>query len=193
MQQLHALIDIGRAVSPNYLPGNRIHRLICNSFSIFTEASLRDPKFWEVIKEHAQLDQNLLSLLLCEKRSSIRREIIENIAVACSPSKLQKKLTKAVNGETQTSSDTQAAENPVRVDMLATLWGAFVKIMPQTLRYAEQSQEFFDIAHLVFHSIAEQSPGDLIYGEYLKQWSGIMLRHKTQEVSSTPLGRFLVY
>jgi ubiquitin carboxyl-terminal hydrolase 34 len=147
---------------------------------------LRDPKFWEVIKQQAQLDRLLVSLLLDESRQPIRREIIEHIAVACSPFKLAKKPTKAVDGEMQDASDTRASENPVRVDMLATIWDAFVKIMPQTLQHAEQSQEFFDIAHLVFQSVAEQSPKDLIYGEYLKQWSSVMLGHKTQEVSESP-------
>ncbi|RHZ67719.1 putative ubiquitin C-terminal hydrolase [Aspergillus thermomutatus] len=181
VQQLQKLIEIGRGMPSTCLLGARVQRLVCNCFAVLTEGSLRDHEFWEVIKQHAQLDRLLVSLLLDESRQPIRREIIEHIAVACSPSKLVRKPTKAVDGEMQDASDTMASENPVRVDMLATIWDAFVQIMPQTLEHAEQSQEFFEIAHLVFQSVAEQSPKDLIYGEYLKQWSSVMLGHKTQE------------
>jgi ubiquitin carboxyl-terminal hydrolase 34 len=186
-QRLQKLIEIGRGMPSTCLLGSRVQRLVCNCFAVLTEGSLRDHKFWEVIKQQAQLDRLLVSLLLDETRQPIRREIIEHIAVACSPSKLVRKPTKSVDGEMQDSSETMASENPVRVDMLATIWDTFVKIMPQTLEHAARSQEFFDIAHLVFQSVAEQSPKDLIYGEYLKQWSSVMLGHKTQEVSESPV------
>jgi ubiquitin carboxyl-terminal hydrolase 34 len=187
VQRLEKLIEIGRGMPSTCLFGTQLQRLVCNCFAVLTEGSLRDHKFWEVIKQQSQLDCLLVSLLLDESRQPIRREIIERIAVACSPSKLVRKATKAVDGEMQDASDTMASENPVRVDMLATIWDAFVKIMPQTLEHAEQSQEFFDIAHLVFQSVAEQSPKDLIYGKYLRQWSSVMLGHKTQEVSESPV------
>ncbi|KAF7115388.1 hypothetical protein CNMCM5793_002204 [Aspergillus hiratsukae] len=181
VQRLQKLIEIGQKMPSTCLLGTRAQRLVCNCFAVLTEGSLRDHKFWEVIKQQAQLDRLLVCLLLDESRQPIRREIIEHIAVACSPSKLVRKPTKTVDGEMQDASDTMASENPVRVDMLATIWDAFVKIMPQTLEHAEQCQEFLDIAHLVFQSVAEQSPKDIIYGEYLKQWSSVMLGHKTQE------------
>ncbi|KAH1851038.1 hypothetical protein KXX54_007082 [Aspergillus fumigatus] len=187
VQRLQKLIEIGRGMPSTCVLEARVQRLVCNCFAVLTEGSLRDHKLWEVIKQQAQLDRLLVSLLLDETRQPIRREIIEHIAVACSPSKLVRKPTKSVDGEKQYSSETMASENPVRVDMLATIWDTFVKIMPQTLKHAEQSQEFFDIAHLVFQSVAEQSPKDLIYGEYLKQWSSVMLGHKTQEVSESPV------
>ncbi|XHG03146.1 hypothetical protein AWENTII_006465 [Aspergillus wentii] len=178
VRQLVYFIEVGQQLPSTYLPQSGVHKLICNSFAVLTEGSLRDHKFWDVIKQHAQLDRLIFSLLLEENRQAIRKEIAENIAVACSPSKLLKKSGKPGQEELQ---GPPALENPTRIGILATIWDAFVQTLPQTLDYAQQSQEFFQVAMLVFQSVAEKSPRDLIFGEYLRQWSGIMLSHRTEE------------
>lgn len=143
------------------------------------EGSLRDQSFWNAVKLHAQFDQLLLSLLLEEDRQPIRNEISERIKMTCSPIKLLKQPAKISDEESQPGSPT---ENPARIDMLATLWNAFIQIIPKAPTFARQSAEFFKVTLWVFRYIAEKSPQDLIFDDYLKQWSGILLSHRTDEV-----------
>ncbi|KAF7594517.1 hypothetical protein BBP40_008964 [Aspergillus hancockii] len=178
VRQLLHFMEVGRNLSTAHLPELGIHKLICNAFAILTEGSVRDSEFWAVIKQQAKFDQLLFSLLLDEDRQPIRKGISENIAVACSPAKLLKKPGKS---EISGQAEAKACESPARIDILATIWEAFVQNFPQTLDCVHQSQEFFEIAHLVFHSVAEKSPRDLMLSEYLKQWSAIMLNHQTEE------------
>ncbi|KAK6813470.1 hypothetical protein RU639_011204 [Aspergillus parasiticus] len=190
VRQLLHLMDVGRYSATGHLSELGIHKLICNSFAIMIEGSVRDPEFWTVIKQQAKFDQLLFSLLLEEERQPIRKGISENIAVACSPSKLLKKTGKP---EVPEQREITTSENPVRIDILATIWEAFLQNFPRTLGCVQQSQEFFEIAHLVFQSVAEKSPRDLMLSEYLKQWSAILLNHQTEEfVGREPVDHLLL-
>lgn len=140
---------------------------------------MHDHGFWDVSKQHAQFDRLIFTLLLEEERQSIRKEIADNIVVVCGPSKSRKKSTRAGRDDAE---GVQQSENPTSVDILAMLWEAFVHNFPLTVKYAEQSQEFFDVALTVFRSVAERSPRDVVFAEYLTSWSKIMLSHKTEEV-----------
>ncbi|PWY93275.1 ubiquitin C-terminal hydrolase [Aspergillus sclerotioniger CBS 115572] len=180
-QQLFHFMEVARRLPGSYLPETGIAKLICNSFAVLTEGSVRDLSFWEAIKQQAQFDELLRSLLLEEHRQPIRKGIAENVAVTCSPSKLLRKPSKSVGSDTQETRGASASDNPIRIEILATIWDAFVKTFPVTLDHARQCQEFFEIANLVFRSVAERSPHDLAFSEYLKQWSATMLRHRTEE------------
>ena len=68
------------------------------------------------------------------------------------------------------------------MDIISTIWSAFVQTLPDTAEYPELSQEFFEAALLVFHSIAEKSPHEVKFGEYLRHWADILLSHRTTEV-----------
>lgn len=74
------------------------------------------------------------------------------------------------------------AENPLRIDMLAAIWSSVVRVIPKALEHVSQSEEFFVAALWMFRSVAERSPRDIIFSEYLKQWSDVLLDHKTEEV-----------
>ncbi|KAL2872647.1 putative ubiquitin C-terminal hydrolase [Aspergillus lucknowensis] len=180
--QLLRLMDAGQNLSlaPHLELGRQ--KLVCHAFSILVEGSFRDPSFWATVKEQIKFDQLIFSLLLGEWCQPIRKGIAETIALVCSSSKHLKKMKPpASDSEAQLAGAAAASENPVRIDMLATIWDALVLTFPRVLDFSAQSQEFFEIAHSVFSSVAERSPHDLIFSEYLKQWSDIMLRHRTTE------------
>jgi ubiquitin carboxyl-terminal hydrolase 34 len=177
-------MDLGRSLIATQLPDSSIQKLICNSFALLIEASLHDHRFWELIKQHTQFDTVIFSLLLEESRQPIRKEAADNITVVCGSSKSRKKSAKTTNDDLE---GLRVSENPTTVDMLATFWGAFAQTFPRTTEYAGQSQEFFEVALCVFRSVAEKSPSDLIFGEYLIRWSEIMLSHETEEVCSYEL------
>jgi ubiquitin carboxyl-terminal hydrolase 34 len=181
IKQLLNFMELGRNLTAAHLPDSSIQKLICNSFAVLIEASLHDHNFWELIKQNTQFDRIIFSLLLGESRQPIRKEAADNITVICGSSKSRKKSVKAGNDDAE---GLGVPDNPTAVDMLATFWEAFVQTFPRTPEYASQSQEFFEVALCVFRSVAEKSPSDLIFEEYLVRWSEIVLNHETEEVCS---------
>lgn len=153
-------------------------KLIRFPFAVLIDGSTRDEKFWNAVKQEAHFDQLIQSLLLNENRQSVRIDVAERIKITCGPLKSQKQPLKT-NEEPQSPSP---AESTGRIDMLATVWDAFLKTIPKAPEYASQSAEFFTVALWVFRSVAEKSPRDIIFSQYLKQWSLIMLEHHTEEV-----------
>lgn len=178
VQQLLYLMDVGCRVSPLHLAGPDIQKLICSSFAVMGECSVRDRNFWDVVKQKAQFDHFLVSFLLDESRQLVRKEISENVALVCTPTKLLPKQD--ISGNEQPTSP----ENPIKVDIIQTIWEAFVQTLPLTPAYAHQSQEFFELATLVFHCAGETPAIHLKLGDYVKQWSTIMLSHEAEEVCS---------
>lgn len=179
VQQLLYLMITGRSVSSNDLPQLEIKKLICNSFAIMGECSVRDRGFWDAVKEHTQFDKFLLTFLLEENRQIIRKEISENMALLCNVTTL---FSKQENSEDGQPMDSEAS---TKIDILQTIWDAFVQALPLTRDFAHQSQEFFDLAILVFSCAGETPAVHLDLGDYIKQWSTVMLSHDTDVVRFT--------
>lgn len=177
--RLLSLIGMARS-APMGSPNDTSRRLICYSFAVLVEGSLCASNFWNATKQQARFEQLILGLLLEERRQPVRNEAAERIKMVCGPPKQPKQLEKTVNEETQTEAP---AETPARIDMLATVWNAFVQTIPQAPKYANQSAEFFRVAPWVFRSVAEKSPRDVMFSVYLRQWSKVMFSHRTDEVS----------
>lgn len=149
---------------------------------------MRDQNIWDAVKEQAKFDELILSLLLIDSRKTIRVEVLERIKIICGPLKPSKLPTNASAEETG-----NATENPLRIDILATLWNSLVQVIPTTPLYASQSEEFFNAALWMFRTIAEKSPCDLIFNDYLKQWSSFMLTHQTEEfIGREPVDNLIV-
>lgn len=190
IQELLKFIEIARHLFATQLSPSSITKLICDSFAVLMEGSVRDNKFWNVTKDIAQLDQLVSTLLLGDSRQTIRKGIAEHIAIVGGLSKPLKKQSKLGSEDVQEST---SPDNPTSIDILATIWDAFVRTFPQTPNHASQSQEFFDIALSVFRSVAEKSPRDLIFGDYLRQWSTVMLSHQTEEVCFVSIDDFFTF
>ncbi|KAL4938191.1 hypothetical protein BDV06DRAFT_201525 [Aspergillus oleicola] len=178
--QLLRILEVGQKLPTTQVPEFNIHKIVCYSVAVLIEGSIRDAGFWAATKQQVKFDQLLFSLLIEESRQLIRRGVADNICLICSSSK-QFKKPKFPASAAQEAREAALSENPARIDILATMWDAFVLTSPRVLEYPAQSQEFFDLAHVVFTSVAEKSPRNLIFSEYLKQWSGIMLNHRTNE------------
>ncbi|KAL1880253.1 hypothetical protein Plec18167_003656 [Paecilomyces lecythidis] len=175
--QLLRLINTVQSIAASVLSEAAVQKLICNSFAVLIEGSIRDNAFWDIVKQNAQFEKLILALLLEESRQPIRKEIADNISMICGPTK-SRKNSKSVETEME---NRDLSQDSTMVDILATLWAAFVQNFDRTPQYVRRSQEFFEVALSVFRSVAEKSPRDLIFGEYLSRWSAIMLSHKTEE------------
>ncbi|KAI9036388.1 putative ubiquitin C-terminal hydrolase [Aspergillus affinis] len=188
VKQLRHLINLGRNMNEPQFSRETRQKLICCSFTSLLEASTRDHEFWGVVKQQVQFSELLFLLLLEETHPPIRKSIRETINAAIVYSRPSKKQIKSLDTDAPVARDDSPLESPVRVDILATIWDAFLQNFPRTLEYVHHSPEFFEVATEVFCPVVEKSPGDLILGEYLKQWSEIMFRHPVKEL----VGRELI-
>lgn len=178
IKRLLNFIEMARSTSTSS-SNTTCQKLISCSFGILMEGSMRDSKFWNAVKQEVQFDQLVRVLLLEDNRQAVRGEAAERIKIICSPSKLSKKPANGAGHAMQTDSVT---ETPARIDMLATIWGAFIQTIPRAPEHAQQSAEFFKVAHWVFRSVAEKSPHDVMFSVYLRQWSDVMFSHHREEV-----------
>ncbi|KAL1955095.1 hypothetical protein VTO42DRAFT_9029 [Malbranchea cinnamomea] len=172
--RLLSIIYLGQKVSPDMLPEQTLQKMISNSFAVVIEASLHDNRVWDSLKKSAQVGDIISELLLKESRQGIRKEVAEIIFKLCGGSPSQKQ-SKAIN------SSTEKLSNPIGIDIVATLWRSFLSLFPKTLNYPTSSEEFFEVSLVIFQTVVDLSPDGFEFGDYLKEWGSILLRHKTEE------------
>jgi ubiquitin carboxyl-terminal hydrolase 34 len=153
-----------------------IQKLICHSISVLLDASVCQQGFWDVTKEHVNFGELVFSLLLEEKRPLIRRQVAEKIKTVCGPP------TKTAHAESSNADESTESGDSTVAGIISTVWDAFLQNMQNTVRFTEQSEEYFSAALSVFRSVAERSPEDVVFTEYVSQWSESMLSHETTEV-----------
>lgn len=181
VKQLLSFIDMARSTSTKSSSGTR-QKLISCSFGILMEGAMRDNEFWNAVKQEVRFDQLVCTLLLEDNHQTVRSEAAERIKMICAPTKSLKNPANGTGHEMQTDSPTVT---PTRIDMLATIWDAFLQTIPRAPDCAQQSAEFFNVALWVFRSVAEKSPHDIVFSVYLRQWSDVMFSHQTEEVCDT--------
>ncbi|OAX82322.1 hypothetical protein ACJ72_03333, partial [Emergomyces africanus] len=180
--RLLSFISLGRNLSSTHLSETSIQKLISNSFAIIIEASMHDSRVWDAVEQSTQIKDIIFTLLLGESRQGIRKGVAEIIFSTCGTSPSQKRVWKA-GGQTKEDAVVVADKLPTAttIHIVATLWRAISALFPDTLGYAKSSQEFFEVALIVFQTVANLSPEDLIFGEYLRQWGNMLLTHRTNE------------
>lgn len=156
---------------------------------------MHDSRVWDAVEQSTQIKDLIFTLLLGESRQGIRKGVAEIIFSTCGTSPSQKRAWK-VSSQTKEGAVAVAGKLPTAttIHIVATLWKSISALFPDTLGYAQSSQEFFEVALIVFQTVANLSPEDLIFGEYLRQWGNILLTHRTQEVRCTiPLILFFLF
>lgn len=179
VQQLLRFMDLRPSRESSSNEAADLQKLTCHSFAVLIDGSVQEHSFWDLVKRHVPLDRLVYSLLLADGRQRVRQAIADKIKVVCGLSKTQKKAPGPANSDTNAAS---SSEQPLTVDIIATIWDAFVKNMRRTVEHPEQSQEYFAVALAVFRSVAERSPHDVIFSQYVREWSETMLTRATEEV-----------
>lgn len=185
VKRLLGFITLAEELTTAVLSENGIQKLICNSFAVLYKSAASDQRVWDALKQSDQTQQLLFRLLLEERRSGIRKGVAETIFAICGsppPNKPPMKATERKEVTTPARIPTATA-----VDVVATIWKSLSAILPQASEHVANSQEFFEVTIAVFQTVASLSPEDLIFGEYLSQWSEILLNYKTNEVRSQSL------
>lgn len=80
-------------------------------------------------------------------------------------------------------SQTATAEN-----FNSYLWENIAKVIPHCLQYRNTaSQQFFEVATLLFRSTGDAYYGTLDVSSYVHGWSGLLLKHEHEEVGRSAL------
>lgn len=166
----------------SHLPLGEFHlqKLISNSFASLIEASMHDSRVWDALKQSEKVEDIILSLLLAESRLGIRQDVAGIIFSFCGMSPSQKKYPKEQDKETEPSGK---LETPTGAEVVGVLWKALTALIPRSIEYVHTSQQFFEVALVLFHTVGSLSPEDLVFGDYLKQWGEVLLRHQSKQVS----------
>lgn len=68
------------------------------------------------------------------------------------------------------------------------LWENTAKVVRHCLQYKNTaSQQFFEVAALLFRSTGDAYYGTLDVSRYVHDWSGLLLKHEHEEVGWSPL------
>lgn len=182
VERLLDFITLGEQLTTAVLSENGIQKLICNSFAVLFKSAASDQRVWDALKQSNRTQQLLFTLLLSERRPAIRKGVTETIFAICGSPPPNKPPMKAMDRKDPTIP--ARVPTATAVDVVATIWKSLSSILPQAGEYVAYSQEFFEVTIAVFQTVASLSPGDLIFGEYLRQWSEILLSYQTHEVCS---------
>ncbi|QSS63969.1 ubiquitin carboxyl-terminal hydrolase [Histoplasma capsulatum] len=180
--RLLSFISLCRNLTSKHLSEISIQKLISNSFAVIIEASMHDSRVWDAVEQSTQIKDLIFTLLLRESRQGIRKSVAEIIFATCGTTPSQKRAWKA-SSQVKGGAVAVVGRLPsaTTIHIVATLWKHISALFPDTLEYAQSSQEFFEVALTVFQTVANLSPEDLIYGEYLRKWGDILLSHRTNE------------
>lgn len=184
--RLLSIQHLGLKVAPDYLPEEESQKMVSNTFAVLIEASLHDNRVWDTLKENTHNGEVITELFLVEPRSAVRKEAAEIIFKLCGQSPSQKQ-SKAID------SSTGKLSNPTAIDIVAALWKCFLCLLPESLNYPTTSQEFFEAALVLFHTVIDLSPDGFDFGAHLKEWGSILLEHKTAEFVGREPVDFIVW
>ncbi|PGH08928.1 ubiquitin thiolesterase [Blastomyces parvus] len=174
-------ISLGQNLTSKHLSEISIQKLISNSFAVIIEASMHDSRVWDAVEQSTQIKDLMFTLLLAESRQNVRKSVAEIIFATCGTSPSQKRVWKS---DSQTKAGVEVVGKPpsaTTIHIVATLWKHISALFPDTLEYGQSSQEFFEVALILFQTVAILSPEDLIFRKYLRQWGDILLSHHTNE------------
>lgn len=136
--------------------------LAINSFAALLKASLCSDTFWKHLKDADVCSELLQRLLLDEPKWQTRVRVAEWVKSIC---------------RSQSASQTATAEN-----FNSYLWENIAKVIPHCLQYRNTaSQQFFEVATLLFRSTGDAYYGTLDVSSYVHGWSGLLLKHEHEE------------
>ena len=156
--------------------------LAVNCFAALLKASLCSDSFWKHLKDSNVCSTLLRRLLLDEPKWQTRVRVAEWIKSVCRSLPVSVAVINQGSRESSTNSPgrshTALAEN-----FNSFLWENIAKIIPHCLHYRNAaSQQFFEVATLLFRSTGEAYYETLYLPDYVHQWAGLLLEHEHHEV-----------
>ncbi|KAF2270231.1 hypothetical protein CC78DRAFT_574360 [Lojkania enalia] len=133
-----------------------------HSYATILEASLHSKKVWEAFMGRSDVSILHQTLLLEDPRNALREHIAQSIASVC-------------GGDLPSTSPLTGAETAT------CFWGIISTILPEAIRYPNQSEQLFAIAEQVFRSHDEHSRNEEALRSSLMSWSSLLLHYDHEE------------
>jgi ubiquitin carboxyl-terminal hydrolase 34 len=141
---------------------NESAAVVQDCYGVILEASLHSRVVWEAFVKNPDILGLHKTLLLTETRQPIREQVSRSIASVC-------------GGDLPSTC-------PLTKGELATqFWHVISSIIPDSVHWSGQSQQFFEIAELVFRAQDEYERNEISLRSFLTQWSDLLLSHQHQE------------
>ncbi|KAI0587871.1 Ubiquitin carboxyl-terminal hydrolase [Pyrenophora tritici-repentis] len=137
--------------------------VIHDCYGVIIEASLHSRVIWEAFIKHPEVPSLHRVLLLQDDRQSVRENISKKIASICG------------GGLPFTCPLSQG-------EIAGQVWAGISAILPDTVLYPKQSRELFTMADHVFHVQDEHERNEGTLRMFLATWSGLLLKHKHEEI-----------
>ena len=132
-------------------------------YATILEASLYSSAVWEAFWAHPQIAHVHRTLLLTDRRESLRENIKLKILSIC-------------DGHLPLSCPLSTA------DIASRYWVAVAPILPEAAQNAEQSVQLFELAEHVFRVHDEHDRSEDNLRSFLRSWSSLLLAHKHTEL-----------
>ena len=134
--------------------------LIDECFAGLLETSLHSPSFLSSFVTATSFAGLLHRLLLQETRLELRQGLLKTLQNIC-----------PVSSKASTTPD----------NLMVFIWESIASGIPKSLEHVNCSQQFFEIANLVFRNLGPVSQDSLDLESYLHEWCGLLIRHSHTE------------
>ncbi|KAF2819471.1 hypothetical protein CC86DRAFT_335799 [Ophiobolus disseminans] len=142
-------------------------------YATILEASLHSRVVWTAFTCHPDSQRMHQSLLLGQAFQSIRQHVGRKIASMC-------------GGDLPSTCPVTKAETA------SHFWSIISAILPKTVEYSAQSQQFFETAEHVFRANDEYDRNEKYLRSLLSQWGTILLEHEHTETPGREETDYLV-
>lgn len=134
----------------------------CNCYATILEASLHSRKVWEAFVSRQDILSLHQRLLLVDRRLALRHSVVQSIASVC-------------GGDLPSTSPLSG------IELAAFYWKVISSILPETVRYCNQSAQLFTIAEQVFRRNDESDRDENSLRGFLTSWSRLLLNYRHEE------------
>jgi ubiquitin carboxyl-terminal hydrolase 34 len=129
------------------------------AYATILEASLHSRAVWDAFKDHHDSHHIHERLLLAHPSQAVREQIFRKIAWIC-------------------GGDLPFTCPITKGETAAHFWTVLSTILPNTIQYAGQSQQLFQLAEQVFRINDEYDRNEQYLRSALAQWSALLLQHE---------------
>ncbi|CAO2651506.1 Nn.00g040760.m01.CDS01 [Neocucurbitaria sp. VM-36] len=158
----HLLADRLMRILSVALETNDDAAIVQDSYAVILEASLHSRVVWQGFANSVDSPRLHKIMLLIDARQSVRGSIARKIASVC-------------GGDLPSTCPISKGE------MAGRFWGIISEILPEAVRYPEQSQQLFEIAEHVFRANDEYNRNEESLRSSLTHWSILLLKHDHRE------------
>ncbi|KAI5284954.1 hypothetical protein KEM54_000931 [Ascosphaera aggregata] len=143
-----------------------------NAFGVLFKAAEKKLLSWDDVSRGERLRNAITSLLLFEKRDSVRQGICESINDVAN--------CEIASSIVDPAKEAESADNALN-KIVVSIWFVVEDLLSQALAWPASSKEFFDVAHNLFRTYVASYPGRVDVSLLLRQWGQVLIEYTPHE------------